>query len=237
MSGLIQEYQNIEEYGVVPLGTKSEAEQPAKDGYKPLSRLLVMMDAFNRIAISGPRKGVVQLAGSPRQRVLDVGCGTGRLTRQLTRAGHDVVGIDSSPGILNRAIEKGHAEYQLMDATCMAYANEFDVAVIGLALHVMSSETREQVWQKMHEGVRPGGMLIALDFSIPRQQTAYSRFIRRVIEMDESHFRRSVWSHYDNYLQFMRQSGLRGWIRYVGDEILAEHNCLGGNVEVIAVQA
>lgn len=225
------------EQGIVPLGVKHEVEQPVKDEYRPISRLLATLDAFNRIAVSGPRNGVVQLISSPKQKIVDVGCGTGRLARQLTKAGHEVVGIDSSPGILDRAIEKGQAEYQLLDATDMAFANEFDVAVISLTLHTMPSDIREQVWQKIHKAVRKGGMLIALDFSIPPQKTPYSRFIRRVIDMDESYYRKSVWSHYQNYLQFMQRGGLLGWIRHTGDEILAKRYYLGGNIGVIGVPA
>ncbi|WKX74408.1 class I SAM-dependent methyltransferase [Streptomyces sp. XD-27] len=43
---------------------------------------------------------------APGSRVLDVGCGTGLPTvRQLTDAGHEVVGIDISPGMLTLARE------------------------------------------------------------------------------------------------------------------------------------
>ena len=39
-------------------------------------------------------------------RVLEVGCGTGRLTLPLAQAGHDVTGIDSSAAMLTRARAK-----------------------------------------------------------------------------------------------------------------------------------
>jgi ubiquinone/menaquinone biosynthesis C-methylase UbiE len=43
-------------------------------------------------------------------RVLELGCGTGRLTLPLAQAGHEVTGIDFSPAMLARAREKLAAE-------------------------------------------------------------------------------------------------------------------------------
>ena len=43
-------------------------------------------------------------------RVLELGCGTGRLTLPLAQAGHEVTGIDLSPAMLARAREKLAAE-------------------------------------------------------------------------------------------------------------------------------
>ncbi len=39
-------------------------------------------------------------------RILDVGCGTGNYSMELSRRGHKVVGIDFSPSMLNRAQQK-----------------------------------------------------------------------------------------------------------------------------------
>ena len=38
--------------------------------------------------------------------VLDLGCGTGQMTRRLARAGYDMIGVDSSPDMLQIAQEK-----------------------------------------------------------------------------------------------------------------------------------
>src|SRR5882672_9555999 len=47
-----------------------------------------------------------RVAGAARGPVLELGCGTGRVTRPLARAGIEIVGIDRSAPMLARAIAK-----------------------------------------------------------------------------------------------------------------------------------
>jgi SAM-dependent methyltransferase len=51
------------------------------------------------------RDQFLQVVPSPGRRTIDVGCGEGRLTRDLKRLGHDVVGIDASPSLVAAARE------------------------------------------------------------------------------------------------------------------------------------
>lgn len=51
---------------------------------------------------AGQIEGVLQLLDSPPQRVLDLGCGAGRVLVPLAEAGHAVVGVDCDPGVLDR---------------------------------------------------------------------------------------------------------------------------------------
>lgn len=41
--------------------------------------------------------------GRPPQRILELGCGVGRFSQRLARAGHDVVGVDFSPVAIEKA--------------------------------------------------------------------------------------------------------------------------------------
>jgi 2-polyprenyl-3-methyl-5-hydroxy-6-metoxy-1,4-benzoquinol methylase len=41
--------------------------------------------------------------GKPAQRILELGCGVGRFSRNLARAGHQVVGVDFSPVAIEKA--------------------------------------------------------------------------------------------------------------------------------------
>lgn len=67
----------------------------------------------------------------PGQRTLDVGCGEGRVARDLVKRGHRVVGIDSSPTLLTYARNAdAQSEYLLADAAVLPFPDRsFDLAV------------------------------------------------------------------------------------------------------------
>jgi 2-polyprenyl-3-methyl-5-hydroxy-6-metoxy-1,4-benzoquinol methylase len=68
-------------------------------------------------------------------RILDVGCGTGRHSIELTRRGYSVTGIDLSESQLKRAEKKAmeqglKIDFQQQDARNLSFQNEFDVAIM-----------------------------------------------------------------------------------------------------------
>ncbi|MDT8402733.1 MAG: class I SAM-dependent methyltransferase [Bacteroidales bacterium] len=68
-------------------------------------------------------------------KIIDVGCGTGRHTIELTRRGYDVTGIDLSESQLKRAREKAaenklNIDFQKQDARYLPFNQEFDVAIM-----------------------------------------------------------------------------------------------------------
>jgi len=68
-------------------------------------------------------------------KILDVGCGTGRHTIELTRRGYSLTGIDLSESQLKRAREKAEnselkINFQQHDARNLPFENEFDVAIM-----------------------------------------------------------------------------------------------------------
>jgi SAM-dependent methyltransferase len=65
-----------------------------------------------------------------RGRVLDVGCGAGRVCLHLQRRGLDVVGIDSSPGAVECARHRGARDVRLLDlAQVDRSLGEFDTII------------------------------------------------------------------------------------------------------------
>ena len=84
----------------------------------------------------------------PPGRALDAACGTGRHARHLVDLGHDVVGVDLTPEMLDRArVAVPEAEFFEADLVDIpADDGRFDLVVCGLALaHVADLEraTRE----------------------------------------------------------------------------------------------
>jgi SAM-dependent methyltransferase len=97
------------------------------------------------------------------QRVLDLGCGAGRHTVYLARAGFEVCGTDISPrGLdytrawLNR--EGLHADLQLSDMTVIPYPdNYFDAVVSMYVIHHNTLDNIRRCVAEMHRTLRAGG--------------------------------------------------------------------------------
>src|SRR5258706_14317125 len=58
----------------------------------------------------------LDLVPDPGRLTLDVGCGEGRLARELTALGHHVVGIDGSPGLARAARTAGPPTFVALGA-------------------------------------------------------------------------------------------------------------------------
>ncbi len=202
------------------------------DPYRPLAQSLPRGDAINGWLLARPRQRIVELLKG--QRILDVCCGTGTLTAMLVHAGSQVVGVDSSPTMLSFAKSKQiGAEFHRMEATALPFDREFDAAVISLALHEMPPDVRNQVWHSMRRAVRPRGRLIALDFTVPQLLTLRARMARSLLEQDERSFRTIHPEHYANFVEFMRNGGLRAFIKERGDPVESDHDFWAGTVAVI----
>ncbi len=214
---------------------KDVERQQYFDPYRPLAQNLKTGDRINRWILERPRRQIVQLIKG--QRVLDVCCGTGNLTAMLVAAGCEVVGVDSSPTMLDHARQKQiAAEFKQLDATQIPYQSEFDAAVISIALHEMTPPVREQVWESMRRAVRPEGRLIALDFAIPKRNSLAARIASSLIESDEHSFAAIHPDHYRNFQEFMRRGGLLAWIQKRGKPVEAEYRFLGGTVAVVVTR-
>ncbi len=95
----------------------------------------------------------------PPGRTLDLGCGEGRLTRELAARGYDVVGVDSSRSMV-RAAREAHPDgrYEVADAAALPY----DDGGFGLIVAFMSLQDMDDVGAALREAgrvLRPGGRL------------------------------------------------------------------------------
>ena len=71
--------------------------------------------------------------------MLDLGCGDGVVTQQLVAAGCRVVGVDSSPELLESAVGLG-LDARLMDGHELTFDTELDAVFSHAALHWMTKD-------------------------------------------------------------------------------------------------
>ncbi|MGF6835719.1 ubiquinone/menaquinone biosynthesis C-methylase UbiE [Paenarthrobacter sp. TE4293] len=99
----------------------------------------------------------------PASRVLDLGCGTGRMTLAVAAAGHRVVGIDPDANSLMAARRKPGAEdVTWIDGTSAQIPEQtFDVAI--MTAHVAQAITDDGDWSRtladVHRALAVGGRL------------------------------------------------------------------------------
>lgn len=82
------------------------------------------------------RDQFLELVPPPGRRTLDLGCGEGRLSRDLKRLGHDVVAVDRSPTMVRAALEAdSEMGVHLADAASLPFADRaFDLVVAFMSL-------------------------------------------------------------------------------------------------------
>ncbi len=101
-------------------------------------------------------------------RILDIGCGTGRHSIELSRRGYDITGIDLSLNLLQKAKEKSleeglHIDFLQADARNLPFVKEFDAAIMlcegGFPL-METDEMNFQILEQATKAIKPGGKLI-----------------------------------------------------------------------------
>ncbi|MEV4296059.1 class I SAM-dependent methyltransferase [Microbispora rosea] len=91
-----------------------------------------------------------------RARILDAGCGTGRVGGALAEAGHDVIGVDVDPALIEAA-EQDHAgprwvvgDLAELDLAAQGVATPFDPLVCaGNVMKFLALSTRREVLRRL----------------------------------------------------------------------------------------
>jgi len=98
------------------------------------------------------------LAPQPGERILDLGCGDGVLTRKLVDLGCEVVAVDSSAPLIEAATALG-LDARLMSAEALVFDNEFDAVFSNAVLHWI--KRADPVIAGVHRALKPGGRFVA----------------------------------------------------------------------------
>ena len=90
----------------------------------------------------------------PGERILDVGCGEGTLTKRIMERGATALGIDNSPEMIAGARANG-IDAVLLDVADMPFAAEFDAAFSNATLHWVLD--KEEAARAIFRALNPGG--------------------------------------------------------------------------------
>lgn len=152
--------------------------------YDPLQRWAMREERFKRNLVQQ-----AHILG--KQRVLDLGCGTGTLTillKQLHPDAH-VVGLDADAQVLAIARKKAADTgvtivLEQGMATSLPYEDaSFDRVLSSLVFHHLTSENKQQALHQVFRALQPGGELHIVDFGQPRD--TYARLLAPIMQRFE----------------------------------------------------
>ena len=105
------------------------------------------------------RAQFLSLLPSPGRRTLDLGCGEGRVSRDLIALGHQVMGLDAAPAMLTAAREaQPVAPLTLGNAARLPFADAaFDGVIAFMSLHDI--DDRAGTTAEIARVLEPGGWL------------------------------------------------------------------------------
>lgn len=120
--------------------------------------------------VSGPQVGwgrgvLARLSPRSGERILDLGCGTGRLTTEMARRpGIIAIGLDRSASMLREAADEGqsgpgHVAYVRGDGAALPFVEAFDAVFSTATFHWMADHQR--LFEGIHTVLKPSGRLVA----------------------------------------------------------------------------
>ncbi len=130
------------------------------------------------------RRAAAIVAKEKPLRILDVATGSGDLALALQKASPNakVTGTDFCQPMLDEAARKGLTDLVLADALALPFSDAaFDALTVAFGLRNMEDWPR--AIREMARVIRPGGLLLVLDFSVPQPplRGLYRFYLHRIM--------------------------------------------------------
>ena len=163
--------------------------------------------SFGRLAAL--HRKMVELAGiRSGERILDVGCGPGRLAIVAGPAAGpagEACGIDPAPEMVelarrNAARAGVSVQFEVGVIEALPYPSDhFDVVLSSLMLHHLPDELKRRGLAEVHRVLKPAGRLLAVDFgATPRDGIGHLLCVLRL---------RAGWDHAERLRTMVREAG------------------------------
>lgn len=165
-----------------------------------------MQPFFDLLALVRPR---------PQMRVVDLGCGTGELTLRLAEAlpGASVLGLDSSPSMLERASDRQapRVRFERQDIGAWRDEGAYDLVFSHAALQWVPDN--EGLLERMLEAMRPGSQIAV---QVPRNEGHASHRLAAAVassspfrELLGGYVRRSEVLSLERYAELLHAHGFK----------------------------
>jgi len=180
----------------------------------------------------------------PNETILDLGCGTGDLTKKMFLTGAHVIGTDSSWEMITNAKSKfPEIEFYQMDARELKFDIRFDAIFSNAVLHWIPE--KEIVIRKMYAHLNDNGRIV-LEFGGKGNNQQMLKVLRDVfikrgfgknakidpwyypsiaeysIELEKQNFRVVHAEHFDRITPLKGDQGIKDWFLMFGDYLFVD---------------
>lgn len=169
------------------------------------------------------------------QNILDLGCGTGGLTAEIAKTGANVIGLDSSAEMIQKAKNSyPNIEFILGNATDFSFDHQFDAVFSNAVLHWIKEP--QKVLQCVFKALKPKGIFVAEFGGKKNVETIINSLAQTIKELElkkedphtlnyfpdpkiyqtlleKEGFKITDFSYFDRMTPLEEKDGLKNWVK------------------------